>query len=109
VRVLLIIVAVFVVVGLVVLEGIMPRMKAVSDLRSEIIYSAVSTVEVAYPKRGASVEEIVLLVNIKLYMDASIYARTNGYLRNWTADIGVHVKAGQLLAEIDIFEIDHQV
>jgi RND family efflux transporter MFP subunit len=109
VRVVLIAVGLFVAVGLIVMEGIMPRMKAEADLRAETAYAAVPTVNVAQPRLGAPAEEIVLPANIKPFMDAPIYARTNGYLKNWSADIGAHVKTGQLLAEIDTPEIDHQV
>ena len=105
----LITVALFVAVALIVMEGIVPRMKAEADLRAETAYAAVPTVNVAHPKLGAPAEEIVLPANIKPFMDAPIYARTNGYLKNWSADIGAHVKTGQLLAEIDTPEIDHQV
>jgi RND family efflux transporter MFP subunit len=108
-RTILVSIALLVTVGVVVMEGIMPRIKAESDLRSETTYSAVPTVAVAHPRRGAPAEEIILPANIKPYMDAAIYARTNGYLKSWVADIGSHVKAGQLLAEIDTPEIDHQV
>jgi RND family efflux transporter MFP subunit len=109
VRGLLIAVALFIVVGLVVMEGIMPRMKAEADLRSETAYAAVTNVSVSHPRRGTPTEEIVLPATIKPYIDAPIYARTNGYLKSWAVDIGAHVKAGQLLAEIDTPEIDHQV
>src|SRR5215469_1924854 len=101
VRGFLIAVAVFVAVGLVVMEGIMPRMKAEADLRSETAYAAVATVSVAHPRRGTPTEEIVLPATLKPYIDAPIYARTNGYLKSWAVDIGSRVKAGQLLAEID--------
>ena len=37
-------------------------------------------------------------------MEASIYARANGYLKRWLVDLGSQVEAGQLLAEIDIPE-----
>jgi RND family efflux transporter MFP subunit len=46
---------------------------------------------------------------MQAYADAPIYARTNGYVKKWYADIGAHVKAGQLLAEIDAPEIEHQL
>jgi RND family efflux transporter MFP subunit len=42
-------------------------------------------------------------------MDAPIYARTNGYLRHWYADIGTHVRKGQLLAEVETPEADQQL
>jgi RND family efflux transporter MFP subunit len=38
-----------------------------------------------------------------------IFARTNGYVRNWYTDIGTRVKKGQLLAEIDTPEVDQQL
>jgi RND family efflux transporter MFP subunit len=54
-------------------------------------------------------QEIVLPGDMQAYIDAPIYARTNGYLKSWTADIGARVKAGQLLAEIDAPEVDQQL
>ena len=38
-----------------------------------------------------------------------VYARVNGYLLRWHADIGDHVKAGQALAEIDTPEADQEL
>ena len=47
--------------------------------------------------------------NVQANTDAPIYARTNGYLRRWLVDIGAHVKAGDVLAEIDAPELDQQL
>ena len=47
--------------------------------------------------------------NIQAFVDAPIYARTNGYLKRWYFDIGSHVKQGQLLAEIESPEVDQQL
>ena len=47
--------------------------------------------------------------NIQAFIDAPIYARTNGYLKRWYVDIGGRVKNGQLLAEIDTPELDQQL
>ena len=66
-------------------------------------------VSLAQPKRGAPQEEIVLPGNIQAFIDAPIYARTNGYLKRWYVDIGGRVKTGQLLAEIDTPELDQQL
>ena len=38
--------------------------------------------------------------------DTPIYARVNGYLKQWYVDFGASVKAGQLLAEIDTPDLD---
>ncbi len=46
--------------------------------------------------------------NVQAFTDAPIYARTSGYLKRWYADIGAHVKAGELLAVIETPEVDAQ-
>ena len=38
-----------------------------------------------------------------------VAARTSGYLRRWTHDIGSRVRKGELLAEIDTPEVDQQL
>ena len=38
-----------------------------------------------------------------------LYARVSGYLKEWKADIGTPVKAGQLLAEIEAPDLDQQI
>jgi len=70
---------------------------------------AIPTVSVVQPKKGAPAQEVVLPANVQAYIDAPIYARTNGYLKHWYADIGAHVKAGQLLADIETPEVDQQL
>lgn len=40
---------------------------------------------------------------------AGIYARANGYIETRKVDIGDHVKAGDLLAQITAPELDHQI
>lgn len=105
----LITILVLTVVAGVVYSGIAPRLRADDELRTETTRLAAQTVTVIEPKRGTPTQEVTLPANIQPYTDAPIYARTNGYLKKWYADIGAHVKAGQLLAEIDTPEIDHQV
>jgi RND family efflux transporter MFP subunit len=61
------------------------------------------------PQRSTRPLDLVLPGNVQAFLDTPIYARTNGYLRKWYADIGAHVKAGQLLAEIDAPEVDDQL
>ena len=102
-------VAAFGIVAAVVISGIVPRVKARATLRAETNRLAVPTVIVVQPRRSAPGQEIVLPANVQAFKDAPIYARTNGYLRRWYADIGAHVKAGQLLAEIDTPEVEQQL
>ena len=90
-------------------EGITTRAKALSDITRETQERAVPAVAVTQPERGLSQEEIVLPGTMQAFTDAPIFARTNGYLRKWYADIGTHVRAGQLLAEIETPEVDQQL
>jgi RND family efflux transporter MFP subunit len=50
-----------------------------------------------------------LPASVQGFMDSPVYARTSGYLLHWYADIGTHVKKGQLLADIQTPELDQQV
>lgn len=99
----------FVVVVLVLYSGIHSRVAAESRLKLRTQEAAIPTVAVVFPKEGAPTEEIVLPGTTQAFIDAPIYARTNGYLKHWYFDIGAHVKKGQLLAEIETPEIDQQL
>jgi multidrug efflux pump subunit AcrA (membrane-fusion protein) len=78
----------------IVISGILPRINARAALDKETAEMAIPTVSVIHPKRGAPAQEVVLPANVQAYIDAPIYARTNGYLKHWYADIGARVKAG---------------
>jgi RND family efflux transporter MFP subunit len=105
----LITIVILIVVAFVVIAGVAVRWKASAALRTETYDLAVPTVSVIHPKLGAPETEIVLPGNIQAFNDSPIYARTDGYLKNWYADIGAHVKQGQLLAEIETPEVDQQL
>jgi RND family efflux transporter MFP subunit len=98
-----------IIVALVVVAGIVPRLRAKAALKIETRDLAIPNVSVIHPKQGAPHQELVLPGNIRAFTDAPIYARTNGYLKVWHVDIGAHVKSGQLLAEIDTPEVDQQL
>jgi len=89
--------------------GIYSRAHAEAALASATEASAVLRVRTVQPKHGAPSEDLVLPGNIEAYNDTPIYARTSGYLKRWYVDIGAHVKAGQLLAEIETPEVDQQL
>jgi RND family efflux transporter MFP subunit len=46
---------------------------------------------------------------LEAYNRAPIFARVSGYLKNWTADIGARVKAGDVIAEIEAPDLDQQL
>jgi RND family efflux transporter MFP subunit len=91
------------------MSGIVPRLRSRKALAAETNELAAPTVMVTQPKLGAPSQEIVLPGNIQAFVDAPIYARTNGYLKHWYFDIGSHIRQGQLLAEIESPEVDQQL
>lgn len=88
---------------------IVMRMQTASQLRTETDAQAIPVVSTIPAAPGPSVEEIVLPGNIRAWHEATIYARTNGYIKKWYVDIGSRVKTGDLLAVIESPEIDAQL
>jgi RND family efflux transporter MFP subunit len=95
--------------GFFIYSGIRARSAAAKTLARDTRAMAIPTVNVISPKIGAPAEEITLPGNTQAFTDTPIYARTNGYIKAWYADIGARVKAGQLLATIETPEIDQQL
>jgi RND family efflux transporter MFP subunit len=106
---LIVLLVVVVVFAAAIVWGISSRRNTNAQLAQETQQLAIPTVAVVHPKPAPPQQEIVLPGDMQPYIDAPIYARTNGYLKSWTADIGAHVKAGQLLAVIEAPEIDQQL
>lgn len=106
----LILVAVLLVLAVVIgAVGILSRVHTQSALREQTNSMAVPAVAVDIVQSGAPVQEVVLPGTIQAFKDAPIYARTNGYVRSWSHDIGSHVRKGELLAVIETPELDKQV
>lgn len=93
----------------IIIGGIIPRKRAEANLARETEEMAIPSVTTIRPRRSAPLNEVVLPANVQAYIDSPIYARTNGYLKQWFVDIGARVKQGQLLAEIETPEIDQQL
>jgi RND family efflux transporter MFP subunit len=89
--------------------GEVSRVLARSSLSKETADAAVPTVLTITPNRTSLGEELVLPGSVQAYIEAPIYARTSGYLKEWRTDIGSQVTKGQLLAEIETPEVDQQL
>lgn len=70
---------------------------------------ATPTVSVIRPQAGPTETEIVLPGNLMAFSEASIYARTSGYIKAWFTDLGTKVAEGQVLAEIEAPDMDAQL
>src|ERR1700747_2755996 len=69
----------------------------------------VPTVRVANVAQRLGTQDVTLPATTLGFEAANIYARASGYVLMRYVDIGDHVKAGQLLAEITAPEVDAQV
>jgi len=93
------------------LAGLIPRLHLWHrlDERARAQRDAVPSVGTAHPERAAAVADVPLPGTTEPIFVTSIYARTNGYLTARYVDIGDHVTAGTLLAEIATPEVDQQL
>jgi RND family efflux transporter MFP subunit len=84
-----------------VIAGLIPRWRQQTELNAETRELSIPAVTVISPKPGQSMIHAALPAEIKPWMEAPIYARISGYLKQRCVDIGDSVEAGRLLATID--------
>lgn len=96
-------------IGVALAVGGLPRFAAQAAVAKQTAALSEPTVSVVAPTRAPAEQTLVLPGDVQPYQEASLYARTSGYLRRWYADIGTHVQSGQLLAEIDAPEVDAEL
>ena len=92
-----------------VVSGIRAREDSSVKLKEWTDDQAVPAVAVIYPDPGPLTATIELPGRLEAYYRAPIFARVNGYLKSWSADIGARVKAGDVIAEIDAPDLDQQL
>jgi RND family efflux transporter MFP subunit len=92
-----------------VISGIRAREDSSAKLREWTDSQAIAPVAVIFAESGALTATIDLPGRLEAYYRAPIFARVNGYLKNWNADIGARVKAGDVIAEIDAPDLDQQL
>src|SRR6202046_5420001 len=97
------------VLGVVIYSGIHERAMAASNLGTATERAAIAAVSVVEPQSGTALQKLVLPGTTQAFIDAPIFARTSGYLKQWYFDIGAHVEQGQLLAVIETPELDQQL
>jgi RND family efflux transporter MFP subunit len=102
--------AVYAVIAAIIIAawGIFTRLQARAALKQEALAASVPVVRTVAPTHSDAGDELTLPGDLQPFIDAPIYARTSGYVKRWYADIGKHVKAGELLAEIETPEVDAQ-
>ncbi len=93
------------------LAGWLPMLSREKGLTtaSEKIKNSLPRVNAVHPRQSPAITVAILPGDVQALEEITIYARTSGYLKRWLVDIGDEVRAGQLLAEIEIPEIDDEL
>ena len=91
------------------LLGWVPRWRQSRSTADDTSQLAIPSVSVVSPAPGTNRDSLVLPAEVRPWLEASIFARANGYLKSWQADIGAHVEAGQQLAMIETPDLDQQL
>ena len=89
--------------------GAQARLRTSQQLLTTTKSLEAQMVSVIHPQRGQANSDLTLPGMIQAFSQSPVYARVDGYVRTWYADIGAHVSKGQLLAEIDAPEVDQQL
>jgi RND family efflux transporter MFP subunit len=100
------------IIGALLIGGILvliARVFHTSALAAETELHAKQYVTTITPKAGGGGLPLTLPGTLQGINEATVYARTNGYILRWTKDIGSSVKKGELLAEIATPEIDQEL
>jgi RND family efflux transporter MFP subunit len=97
------------VAGVVIGYGFIDRAQSKQEVVDWTNTQAIPTVALAQLMPGSSHQTLTLPGNIQPFNRAAIFARVNGYVKNWDHDIGSAVKSGQVLASIDAPDLDQQL
>jgi RND family efflux transporter MFP subunit len=105
----LLVIGVPVLAALIFFFGVKPRVAEKGDLDREQTLSAQRVVVYAQAHQTTPKVELPLPGSLEAFQQASIYARTNGYVKRWLVDIGDHIRQGDLMAELDTPDVDAEL
>ncbi len=109
VRTLVILFAVLLAVGFVVARIPKVREDKTANALAEKVRTTPPSVYVEHPHRADPISGLTLPGETEAFNQTIIYARVNGYIKEWFHDIGDRVKKDELLATIDAPELDQQL
>ena len=103
--------AALVLFALLLAAGALPKIRRAQALESGLAADSAGglAVRVIAASRAPAAIPLTLSGNVEALHSAEIYARTNGYVRSWRADLGSRVKAGELLADIETPDLDREL
>lgn len=107
----LIVIILLVVFGILFAVGLLPRLKHdhARDEEAQATAHAKPVVTVQPAKPAPPTTTVTLPADLRSNHETFVFARVNGFVQSWTADIGQHVRRGQVLATIATPELDQQI
>lgn len=91
------------------ITGISARGRDATALARDTDAAAVPSVSVISPQTKITPPKLVLPGDVEAWYSAPIFGQVTGYVTAWYKDIGAPVKKGDLLATIDVPELDAKV
>ena len=88
---------------------VLSRIANAKTLESIASQGGVQYVQIATPQKSSVAQDLALPGTLQGFVQSPISARSSGYLKRWTKDIGSKVAKGELLAEIETPEVDQQL
>jgi RND family efflux transporter MFP subunit len=88
---------------------ILGRMANARILDAGVSESATPYVKTTVVRASEGSQSLALPGTLQGFQQAPLAARSAGYVKRWTKDIGSHVEKGELLAEIESPEVDQQL
>lgn len=91
--------------------GILPRLQRQRTVQAAVDLDRVQkpAVNVTAARLPGSDSPLNLPGDLQAFIETPIFARVDGYLVKRNVDIGSHVKAGQIMAEIETPELEQQI
>jgi RND family efflux transporter MFP subunit len=105
-KVLALVLVAFLLLGALVIFAL--RALHAADLEQAMEVHAKQYVAVISPTPGGRGLPLTLPGTLQGINEATVYARSNGYILRWHKDIGAQVRKGELLAEITAPELDQE-
>lgn len=95
--------------GLLFAVGYGPHVRATAEATAASDAAALPLVVVVPARKGKDSADVSFPATLQALQEATLYARTAGYVKRWHAEMGDRVKAGQLLAELEAPELDREL
>ena len=91
--------------------GVLPRVLHRSAMAAEAHAEEQTPARVTVVRavRSAEASSVVLPGSVEPLQETDVYARANGYVRKWFFDIGAHVQEGQVMAELEVPDVDQEL